>query len=203
MKTLKPEAVYLTEYDSYEEVAADLPRFHRGGLQRPQAALRLGLSQPDPVREPQHAHPCQNRRLILSSDRGALPRGAHSTGATFLYVKPALLSTRQIEDGCTRTPCSASSAVASSVRGDIGHPPRRSRPGSPHRARACPAPAAARSCAAAMSRAPSAAPPLAPAVLGLTPKCRDAARREPPRAMTPEIRSRKSSEYAPPMIHLR
>ena len=27
MKTLKAEAVYLTEYDSYEEVAADLPRF--------------------------------------------------------------------------------------------------------------------------------------------------------------------------------
>jgi putative transposase len=27
MKTLKAEAVYLTEYDSYEQVAADLPRF--------------------------------------------------------------------------------------------------------------------------------------------------------------------------------
>jgi putative transposase len=27
MKTLKVEAVYLTEYDTYEEVAADLPRF--------------------------------------------------------------------------------------------------------------------------------------------------------------------------------
>ena len=27
MKTLKTEAVYLTEYDTYEEVAADLPRF--------------------------------------------------------------------------------------------------------------------------------------------------------------------------------
>jgi putative transposase len=27
MKTLKVEAVYLAEYDSYEEVAADLPRF--------------------------------------------------------------------------------------------------------------------------------------------------------------------------------
>ena len=27
MKTLKTEAVYLAEYDSYEEVAADLPRF--------------------------------------------------------------------------------------------------------------------------------------------------------------------------------
>ena len=27
MKTLKAEAVYLTEYDTYEEVAADLPRF--------------------------------------------------------------------------------------------------------------------------------------------------------------------------------
>ena len=27
MKTLKVEAVYLAEYDSYEDVAADLPRF--------------------------------------------------------------------------------------------------------------------------------------------------------------------------------
>jgi putative transposase len=27
MKTLKVEAVYQTEYDSYDEVAADLPRF--------------------------------------------------------------------------------------------------------------------------------------------------------------------------------
>ena len=27
MKTLKAEAVYLTEYDTYEEVEADLPRF--------------------------------------------------------------------------------------------------------------------------------------------------------------------------------
>jgi len=27
MKTLKTEAVYLTEYDSFEAVAADLPRF--------------------------------------------------------------------------------------------------------------------------------------------------------------------------------
>ena len=41
------------------------------------------------------------------------------------------------------------------------------------------------------------------AVLGLTPKCRAAARREPPRTMKPEIRSRRSREYARPMIHLR
>ena len=27
MKTLKAEAVYLTEYDAFEDVAADLPRF--------------------------------------------------------------------------------------------------------------------------------------------------------------------------------
>ena len=27
MKTLKVEAVYLAEYDTYEDVAADLPRF--------------------------------------------------------------------------------------------------------------------------------------------------------------------------------
>jgi hypothetical protein len=32
----------------------------------------------------------------------------------FLYVIPAFVSTREIEDGCARTPCSASSAVHSS-----------------------------------------------------------------------------------------
>ena len=35
-------------------------------------SVRLGLSQPHPVRGTQRPHPCQNRRLILSNDRGAL-----------------------------------------------------------------------------------------------------------------------------------
>ena len=72
MKTLKVEAVYLAEYDTYEDVAADLPRFIDEVYNARQATLRPGLSQPHPVRGPQRPHPCQNRRLILSNDRGAL-----------------------------------------------------------------------------------------------------------------------------------
>ena len=74
MKTLKVEAVYLAEYDTYEDVAADLPRFIDEVYNTRQTTLRPGLSQPHPVRGPQRPHPCQNRRLILSSDRGALHR---------------------------------------------------------------------------------------------------------------------------------
>ena len=72
MKTLKVEAVYLAEYDTYEDVAADLPRFIDEVYNTQTTTFRLGLSQPHPVRGPQRPHPCQNRRLIPSNDRGAL-----------------------------------------------------------------------------------------------------------------------------------
>ena len=75
MKTLKVEAVYLAEYDTYDDVAADLPRFIDEVYNAKTTTLRPGLSQPHPVRGPQRPHPCQNRRLILSNDRGALQIG--------------------------------------------------------------------------------------------------------------------------------
>ena len=74
MKTLKVEAVYLAEYDTYEDRRRPSP-LHRRGLQRQETTFRPGLSQPHPVRGPQRPHPCQKRRLIPSNDRGALHIG--------------------------------------------------------------------------------------------------------------------------------
>ena len=82
MKTLKAEAVYLTEYDTYEEVAADLPRFIEEIYNARRLALRPGLPEPDRVRKPQHPPPGQNRSLSLSNEKGALQpllRGADAT----------------------------------------------------------------------------------------------------------------------------
>ena len=94
MKTLKVEAVYLAEYDTYEDVAADLPRFIDEVYNAKQTTFRPGLSQPHPVRGPQRPHPCQNRRLILSNDRGAL----HSEGnsATALAGDPQIVDREDV-----------------------------------------------------------------------------------------------------------
>ena len=84
MKTLKAEAVYLTEYDTYEEVAADLPRFMRrsttrGGCTPPSAISAPSSSRtatpptrskppPDPV---QRQGRTPQARADLSTDKSA------------------------------------------------------------------------------------------------------------------------------------
>ena len=50
MKTLKVEAVYRMAYKTFEDVTADLPRFHRRGLRHPQTPLRARLSEPRAIR---------------------------------------------------------------------------------------------------------------------------------------------------------
>src|ERR1700685_3497239 len=72
MKTLKVEAVYLMAYETFEDVAADLPRFHRRGLQRSQAPLRAWIPEPGTVRGPTRPVDGQTRSLKPSTPRGAL-----------------------------------------------------------------------------------------------------------------------------------
>jgi transposase InsO family protein len=50
MKTLKVEAVYRAEYETFTDVVADLPHFIDEGIQRNPAPFRLRLSESHRVR---------------------------------------------------------------------------------------------------------------------------------------------------------
>ena len=71
MKTLKVEAVYLMAHESFEDVCRPSP-LHRRGLQHPQTPLRVRLSKPRAIRGSTRPATCQNRRLKLSTIKGAL-----------------------------------------------------------------------------------------------------------------------------------
>ena len=81
MKTLKVEAVYLMDYETFEDVTADLPRIHRRGLQYSPTPFRARLSQPGPVRGRPRPADGQNCRLILSGSKGALQIGGKAEAA--------------------------------------------------------------------------------------------------------------------------
>ena len=69
MKTLKVEAVYLMDYETFEDVTADLPRFidEVYNTRRLHSAL-----EPGPVRVRPRPADGQNCRLTLSGFKGAL-----------------------------------------------------------------------------------------------------------------------------------
>jgi hypothetical protein len=69
MKTLKVEDVYLMEYETFEDVAFGVPRFIEAYNER-RLHSALGYLSP-PVRRSQRPRPCQNRRVIVSTRRGA------------------------------------------------------------------------------------------------------------------------------------
>src|SRR5262249_597441 len=73
IKTLKVEAVYLMDYETFEDVTADLPGFDGGGKQASRGAPRARLPDPREIRGPPRREEGQTRRVILSSSRGAPP----------------------------------------------------------------------------------------------------------------------------------
>ncbi len=86
MKTLKVEAVYPMAYETFVDVAENLPTLHRRGLQQAPAPLRARLSEPPAVRG--STHPADGQISSLTPVR---PQGPKE-----FLMKPIILMVKTV-----------------------------------------------------------------------------------------------------------
>ena len=75
MRTLKVEVVYLMDYETFEDVTADLPGSSTRVYNTSQTPFRARLSEPGPVRRRSRPADGQNCRLIPYGSRRVLHYG--------------------------------------------------------------------------------------------------------------------------------